>query len=141
MIPLLPLVAASAASLAAASSVPLYASDGLQKRAVGGGLLDGKTSDLTPVVAIQVGTPPQTLQAQLDVTSGLTVVGGSPFAGSAFYAPASSSLKEGAKVDSYDLADGRKTSGERATDRIAVGASALTTEFCEFDGKREGMRG
>lgn len=128
MITLLPFL-----TLAAATSVPLYAPQNLQRRSVGGGPLDSKDSDFTPVVAIQIGTPPQTLQATLNVNSGLTVVGGSPFAGGSFYAPASSSLKDGSKVDSYDLPDGRKTSGTRATDRIVVGAAGLTTEFCEPD--------
>lgn len=125
-----------AASVAAATTVDLYApSAALQRRAAGGALLDAKNSDFTPVVQLQVGTPPQALSAALDVSSGLTVVGGSPFSGGAFYAPASSSLKEGDKVASHALADGRNTSGTLATDKISLGSVGLTSEFCELSSR------
>lgn len=123
-----------AAQLAAATSVPLYASSpGLQRRAAGGAMLDSMNSDYTPLVDVQVGTPPQTVRATLDVNSGLSVIGGSPYAGGAFYPPSSSSLKEGDKVKDYELSDGRKTNGVRATDKIAVGTVSLTTDFGEFE--------
>lgn len=131
-----------AASVAAATSIPLYAPAGglplplpLQRRASGSGgvPVDSTTSEYTPLAQLAVGTPPQTLSAVLDVGSGLTVVGGSPFAGGAFYGPGSRTLQVGEKMEhaAPALGPNASTRGVRATDTLALGGLSATAEFRE----------
>lgn len=125
------------AGLAAAAGVAASEPAELDRRSTGAGMLESADSFLTPRVRLSVGTPPQTVYADLDVGTGDTVVGGSPFAGGAFYAPASSSLKQGDKIThTVPSTLNVSTQGTVATDVLRLGDWSQEASFGGSSTKR-----